>query len=258
MIEKHSSLLKQHISLPEPAWWCIHRLRDLRDRAKLRAQDRTTLSVGGHSITATYESLAAVKSATYFDEQKQVEWLQSRLDRGDVFWDVGGHHGYFSCLLSDYVDTVVTFEPLPANRSVIKANFEANEISNGVLKPIALGAENAQKTIALPDDAELDSTASIVESGNEVSIKVRTGDAIVEEQTQIPTAVKIDVEGAERRVLAGMETILSSSTCQFVLCEVHGEAGISPEGVTHYLSNLDFTTEIMAEREPNWFVSGQK
>jgi hypothetical protein len=49
-----------------------------------------------------------------------------------------------------------------------------------------------------------------------------TGDSLVQkESVPEPTVMKIDVEGAEVRVLRGLEATLRNSECRLIFCEVH-------------------------------------
>jgi len=78
-------------------------------------------------------------------------------------------------------------------------------------------------------------------------VPVERGDTFVD-RTNVPspTVVKVDVEGAELDVLAGLERALST-TCRLVYCEIHpnelANRGARPADVERFLQERGFTCE---------------
>ncbi|MCK5092657.1 MAG: FkbM family methyltransferase [Gammaproteobacteria bacterium] len=70
-------------------------------------------------------------------------------------------------------------------------------------------------------------------------------DLVEQQNVPAPTAVKLDVEGAEYLVLSGMEALLSSPDCRFLFIEVHPKDlpnfGHSVEDVNNLLEKIGFS-----------------
>src|SRR5205823_5215681 len=63
------------------------------------------------------------------------------LEPGGVFWDVGGHAGFFAALAARQVGptgSVHCFEPLPENRARLERAIELNRLENVAVHPLAL------------------------------------------------------------------------------------------------------------------------
>jgi FkbM family methyltransferase len=139
---------------------------------------------------------------------------------GRTVYDIGGWEGVFSMFFARAVGPagrVVTFEPNPENRETIAENLRINGFSNVTLLPVALGRQPGEATLAVR--AHESGTGSLHEGLKsrilkepgtlEVPVSVDTLDRQVEaNRLPPPDFVKIDVEGMELDVLAGMEETL--------------------------------------------------
>lgn len=141
---------------------------------------------------------------------------------GDCVWDVGANIGFYTRLLKDRVGPeglVCAFEP----------NFQCYEKllsergTNARIFNIALGDVEMELALALAEDP-LGTTHSLVgaQSGKSVMVRVLPGDRVVGlHNLRIPNVIKIDVEGFEEEVIAGLATTLINKDCRAVFCEVH-------------------------------------
>ena len=136
--------------------------------------------------------------------------LVSRINRPDtVFVDVGANKGNHALFLSQYVGTVVAFEPYPLVLDRFRNAIEESQISNIILRPFGLGAKNGRFPFFSPKDQNLNtgSFSADFTTDNEFygDLEIRVGD---EELSRLQIArvdvVKIDVEGYEREVLSGL------------------------------------------------------
>jgi FkbM family methyltransferase len=144
--------------------------------------------------------------------------LVEHLKPGAVFWDVGAHAGFMTILGSRLVGpggTVHAFEPLPQNVEVLAANLRRNDQKNVTVHQLALSDSTGEVRMAA---GRRQITASFSDSGNTVVEACRADDLHL---TPGPTLVKIDVEGVESRVLAGMRATINEHRPVLII-EIHG------------------------------------
>ena len=166
------------------------------------------LQVSGNTRTdyELYFTVAVEKPELYF-----LRDLVSRINQPDtVFVDVGASKGNHSLFLSQYVGTVVAFEPYPLVLDRFRTAIDENQISNIILRPFGLGAENGRFPFFSPKNQNHNtgSFSADFSTQNEyyADLEIRVGD---EELRWLQIArvdvVKIDVEGYEKEVLSGFK-----------------------------------------------------
>jgi FkbM family methyltransferase len=137
--------------------------------------------------------------------------MQQFLVPGAVLWDVGAFAGYISAHFAHprfRLKAIHAFEPNPATLLALRKLF--NNSSTVVIHPFALG--NADQVMELSVNPESSSMASLVRGAGatqKLQIQVRRGDAARQQLgLPLPDVIKIDVEGFEGEVVAGLaETI---------------------------------------------------
>jgi FkbM family methyltransferase len=142
--------------------------------------------------------------------------LSDHLHPGDVFYDVGAHAGFvtvLACRLVGPAGHVHCFEPVPANITSLRSNIDANAFQNATIHATALSDHDGSDRMRLTDRAI---TAHLAPEGDFI-VRVSRCDSLALDP---PAVVKIDVEGAESRVLDGMRQILDRQR-PVVLVEVH-------------------------------------
>lgn len=132
---------------------------------------------------------------------------------GGTVLDVGAHLGYYTLLagkLAGPSGRVHSVEPCPENRVFLEENLRLNRLDNVVLHPLAAGGRCAERSLQI--------TASSDSHGfypHPLARTVETAtvpEAPLDEIITGPIDVaKIDVEGAEFEVLAGMRRLLRES-----------------------------------------------
>ncbi len=169
---------------------------------------------------------------TYESELQRL--LVENLRPGDVLYDVGANVGFFSLLASHLVGTgsVVAFEPLPANLDLLKKNLALNGVGNVSIVEAAVADTNGTARFALGQSS---SQGMLADTGIEVRLV-----SLDQLDLPPPTAMKIDVEGAESRVLAGAAKLLSNYR-PLIFLSTHGylqhEACTAPlEGMGYRLT----------------------
>jgi FkbM family methyltransferase len=142
--------------------------------------------------------------------------LSGHLRSGGVLYDVGAHAGFVSvlgCHLVGPTGHVHCFEPVPDNIATLRSNLEANSFRNATIHELALSDADGEIRMDL---GHRGITAHFSHDGTFVASATRCDSLGLEP----PSVVKIDVEGAESRVLEGMRRTLSEER-PVVLVEIH-------------------------------------
>ena len=149
------------------------------------------------------------------------------LKPGDIFVDVGAYDGLISLVAAHAVGSagrVYSFEPNPAAFARLQCIIRAYALTSVHAQNYAIAAEDGTATLYVPKgdtEATLSEASPLAEGAASQPCRVRTLDAFWREQSETaPLALlKIDVEGAELDVLAGAQTLLSSSSPPMVIFE---------------------------------------
>ena len=141
-------------------------------------------------------------------EAPEVALLCSLVRPGDHALDVGANVGIYTLHLSRAVGPggrVVAVEPDPESLALLRWNVEANGCSNVTVVPAAFGAESGTATLhRVAGHAGRSSLAAVPEASDAVEIAVRRGAEVLAGLGVAPRVAKIDVEGAEPLVVAGL------------------------------------------------------
>jgi FkbM family methyltransferase len=138
--------------------------------------------------------------------------IATRLQRGDVFYDIGANVGFFSLIASRLVGEVghvVAFEPHPMNAATVIDNARLNGMDHVTVIDVAVGSENRRDELQVTD-WDGGGTLSHYPVGKTTNLErtevqvVSLDDCIPDRRLPLPTLIKIDVEGAEMEVIDGM------------------------------------------------------
>lgn len=181
------------------------------------------LEIGGRSaqFEASTDSGGGIIRWLYLNERQMASEILEELNKDDVFFDVGANIGFFSCFATNYLSDglVVAFEPHPPNVEQLQKNLSYNHDENARVQEVALSDTNGE--IQFTNTNGLSQTAAFSSNADAPTVKQIKGDDLVCHSLPIPSVVKIDVEGAEPRVINGLEETLSKPECRVVFCEVH-------------------------------------
>ena len=178
-------------------------------------------------------------SASDVDHERAYAWFESRrstyeelaaasapyVDPDGVFFDVGGNIGYFTKVLAETVGfrgAVHLFEPVP-NLAALCAITLKDVPYDVHIHQFGLAEQDATADIYIGADGNLGWNTMVAEKTqagmSAMKIQIRAFADL--EIASIPTFVKIDVEGAEHRVIEGMLASLRSwPTRPTILCEI--------------------------------------
>ena len=203
-------------------------------------------------LTFTFDVSEFTMREYYFvgvlHEPSTTRYLLSTLKPGDVFVDIGANHGYYTvmaAMLTGDAGTVFAFEPNPAVIAQLTEHLALNgldgrvEISGCALSDERRGgvefflpAEGTFNTGASSlirdwDPRELfgsapDSDRSAIDAKRRILVETRTFDDWRRERgVSRIDLMKIDVESAEAKVVAGMTQTLVDAPPARIVCETH-------------------------------------
>jgi len=172
-------------------------------------------------------------------------WIYARCDRGKIheenvtnflveslkyskcFVDVGANIGYYTFLASKIVSdgTIYAFEMDELNYEILEKNLNLNGCKNVHIYHAAITDSPGLVTYIgnskNPSPMfSLSAGTSQVKSDQIISVQAFTLDDFFKDKKSTPDVIKIDVEGAEMKVLNGMQSILESSNVKLFV-EVH-------------------------------------
>lgn len=146
-------------------------------------------------------------------EPHETSLMLDLLQPGDTFLDVGANIGYFAILAAAAVGeqgSVIAYEPDPENYRLLQANIELNALRPAIKSVAAalsdvdgegrlyLSADNLGDHQVYPADEQRAS----------VTIRLVRGDVDLERRLSRLDLVKVDTQGSEARVVAGLSRLL--------------------------------------------------
>lgn len=169
-------------------------------------------------------------------EPETLDWLDTMVPPAGVLFDVGANIGLYSlyAALRHPALTVVAFEPEYANLHLLRDNIVLNRLGGRIeVYSVALGDRPGPSRLHVQDltpgaalHTESRRALTTTEAGERVvwaeGVWVTTVDDFCGQRELWPTALKIDVDGGEARVLAGARQALAR--VQTVLVEAAGDA----------------------------------
>lgn len=152
-----------------------------------------------------------------------LRWITEQLKPGDVFFDVGAHHGWMSMVAARRTGPkgkVVAFEPSPASVDFLRFHKRINRLTRMEIVPKAVTNSDATMTpfhLVGSGDAVMNSLVAIEEAKKDprgstvIQVEAITLDSYSQQTGRVPTLIKIDVEGAELLVCEGACRLLAET-----------------------------------------------
>jgi FkbM family methyltransferase len=150
-------------------------------------------------------------------ELKLAKFFLKNLKEEDVFYDLGANYGFFSYLASNVCRETHAFEPNHTLAKIIETNATPDHPIT--VNAVAVSDEGGRivlhqslySGLSTISDATLAVHRAAYESAHEVVVPTITLDDYTRERTR-PTYLKLDVEGAEEKVIRGGGRLLSESS----------------------------------------------
>jgi FkbM family methyltransferase len=160
----------------------------------------------------------------YYEKNETDYWFKRCKEAATVF-DIGANVGYFSLLAARSFKsknaTVYAFEPVTKTFNRLKENIFLNNFSNVRVFQKAVSSNNGAIKINIGNNQNWGMSSINTHeylSGDSEIIECITLDSFCETQKiDKIDLIKIDVEGAEYRVLKGMEVVLQSAKPEILI-----------------------------------------
>ena len=175
-------------------------------------------------------------------ESRQQRRFARLVSRGSIVFDIGANVGFYTILaarLSGTTGAVHAFEPLERNLACLRRHCEINALSNVTIHDVALADTTGDHAFSTGANPAMGGLAG------DGSLRVRTrtlDDMWGGGELPDPDLLKIDVEGAEMRVLQGAEAMLKASGPKIFL-SAHGYR--LRDECTAFLEGIGYRTETM-------------
>lgn len=248
----------------EPLW---ARLQPAWDAAVGRATRNRGIVVGVNGDPLRLTPSYATYHASRVWEPEVHAAMTRTIGTGMSVLDVGAHVGLFTLAAARRVGPtgrVFAFEPSPATLVSLRRHITLNGFDDRVeVVPAAVGdiegetpfyvyGETMSASVARASLDEL-SPGREAMPASEITVPVVTLDGLCTERGVRPDRVKIDVEGAELRVLRGAVELLHSHA--EVICEIHPAqleaAGGSEEELIAFVAQHGRTLVTVDDRRPD-------
>lgn len=187
-------------------------------------------------------------------EYPEMRFMLKNLNHGDTFFDVGANMGIYTLLAASKIrsKTIYSFEPIPRVLNQLRMNLSLNNLLENV-KVIekVVSDKNGYEKFLVQDITEY-SHITYHKSRKGITIPSITLDNYCKKQgIENINLIKIDVEGAEFKVLKGMRKLLKNHQVSKLIVELAGNSikyDIDHQDIVNYLNKFDYQTFKLNER----------
>lgn len=163
-------------------------------------------------------------------------FLLHHLKQDDLFVDIGANVGHYTLLAAGICNAeVIAFEPIPSTFSKLEKKLELNNLSQKVAAyNIAISEEDS--ILNFTKDNNVMNSIALNHETDVVKVQVKKLD-------NIPTLLKINVEGYEYFVLKGGTNLLKSEKLKYIIIELNFSTlkfGHTNQEIYEFLLSFDF------------------
>lgn len=153
---------------------------------------------------------------TRFAFEKPIVEAVTRL-RGKNFIDIGANMGYYTALLAKNFETILAFEPDPENLKMIRCMIAAGRLHNVVVSNRAVSDFDGISKFYMGSKRVEHSLESGGRQDSGLLVETVKLDSLINGNVDL---VKVDVEGAERKVINGAEGSIRARRIQRWVIEI--------------------------------------
>ncbi len=170
------------------------------------------------------------------------------LRSGDIVLDAGANIGVYTRKALDAGSKlVIAIEPAPENLECLRRNFKA-EIAAGKVVVYPKGIWDKEEILSFNIDPENSASDSFVlqhaPTKNVLQLPVTTVDKMMAElKLERADFIKMDIEGAEPRALAGAKETLAKYKPRMAICVYHAKSDLETVPATVRAARADYQQE---------------
>ena len=218
---------------------------------------KTIKTVNSRNLTFKIKSrnwITKYRANSFNDkEPEMLDWIDKNFSSNDIFFDIGANVGIYSiyAALRSPSSKIFSFEPEFSNLDQLKFNIIINNLQN-IITPYSFGISNYDDISYLhiqdfTEGSALHSISSenmnLTHTGHKVlwkeGVAVFTLDTICKTLNVFPNLIKIDVDGAEYKILDGANSCLKNDKLRSIIIEVDKDK-LNLENCFKILSNHKF------------------
>lgn len=185
---------------------------------------------------------------TKFPEYEEMNFIYDFLKKDDIFVDVGANIGAHTLMAASKIKTgkIFSFEPSAKALKYLKENIQINHLkSKVIIVDRVVSNINGFESFTLGKHSEID---RIGEKGDifhktKMIPSVSLDKFLLENKIDCVDLIKIDVEGAELKVLEGLKDYLSKGKVGVIIFEINSNCGVygySVKDIINFLEQNNF------------------
>ncbi len=154
-------------------------------------------------------------------EPEDMIFLMKLLKKNELFVDVGANIGTYSIPISHITQCrSLAIEALPFTYNILNHNIQTNRLSN-LVQPLNIGISDTEELLSFTSDLNVSNKVAVSEKSSLVFEQVRCK-SLDDVCSEAPTAIKIDVEGFETKVIAGANRTFNDLKLKAIIIELNG------------------------------------
>jgi FkbM family methyltransferase len=216
-------------------------------------------SLNGRNISLSFYTpnyISRYRAETFSTKEPEtLDWIDTYAPEGGVFFDIGANVGLYSIYHAKTKNGLTyAFEPSVFNLKLLVKNVNLNQCQDKIkIVTNPLTSANAFADFNLQNTQEGGALSSFGvdygQDGKKLDIQIAYSvlgfslDFLVENKliVDVPSSIKIDVDGIENLILRGATKVLSNPICRSVLIEVDDSFKEMASEVGQILTEAGFT-----------------
>ena len=222
----------------------------------MRADKMKIKAIANNYRLYAANSLEEYRCDSFFTKEPEtIEWIRQIVVDGEVFYDVGANIGIYSIFTAILYPKcrVYCFEPYWKNYQRLCENIKLNRVENIVPLFIGLSANTCIDSFYIKDErlgasgsqfgSNVDEHGDEYKVLSEEKVLVFSLDQFIDIlHAPAPNHIKIDVDGRESEIVAGMRKLITNPQLKSVLIEINRDT-VNPDPILKLLLKQGFSID---------------